>query len=130
MNVLRSPKQVKSPQVILMAYNEILEMTRVMVRHAQASDWESLIDKESEYLDAVVAMGEQENTAQLDEIQTERKAELIRESLENSKIIQDLIQDRKDELEKLIGNEETRKNLNAAYGAAEWQEPHKEMSGA
>lgn len=118
MSALQVIPMFDSPESVLKAYEGVKNITVRMLICARDGDWDTLIDKQSEYLAAIESLNDISLQPRMTEDQVSRKAELIRDCLENNRDITQLLIGRRTEIEDLIASEKNKKSLNNAYGHA------------
>lgn len=97
-------------------YQQLLDQSLVMLRHASQGQWDELIACEMEYVRAVQKLAEA--TQNLDPAASvqEQLRPVLRAILDNETEVKRLLQARMDELSKLVGQSSMQKSVLTAYG--------------
>ncbi|WP_456267419.1 flagellar protein FliT [Kushneria sp. AK178] len=106
----------KKRALIIHGYERALELSRTMLGHADAGQWQELIALEHDYLYEVNRLRTQD-TISLDSDRQAYKREMLAQLLENDHRLHTLLQQRLAELGQLIGQGRVQQQVSRAYGA-------------
>lgn len=101
---------------IIHGYERALELSREMLEHADAGQWEQLIALEHDYLYEINRLRTQD-TITLDSNRQEHKKEILAQLLTNDQRLHTLLQQRLADLGDLIGKSRVQQQVSRAYGA-------------
>lgn len=104
-----------APQLFTI-YQQLLELSQVMLRLAADGQWDELIAKEMEYVSAVQKLARATEEAQPSTYIQEQLRPVLRHILENEREVKSLLQARMDELSRLVGQSSRQKSVLTAYG--------------
>lgn len=104
-----------SPEGVIAAYEALLAHSTRMLASAREADWDAVIAQKAHYLGAVERLSHREDGESRDERQ--RKAVLLERILEQDAEIQRRLVERRDEIERLLGDSRRRLALSRTYGA-------------
>jgi flagellar protein FliT len=93
------------------------DLTSHMVKAAQDSDWDRLVELEQRCAGHVQTLRAQEPVAPMEGVDRERKIELIRQMLNADRQIRDLTMPWMAQLSKLINSTGTERRVVNAYGS-------------
>lgn len=110
-------------ELVLSAYQSLLETSSDMLALARAGDWAALVEQESDYLVQVERIRRMDAQQGLDEPRAARKAALLEQILEQDMEIRRHLVARRDELGELIGSSRRQQALNRAYGPQQGARP-------
>lgn len=103
-------------QVLLNAYERLLECSEKMLELACAADWEALIELQSSYLAEVEMLHRfDDDQMVLDQWAIRRKAELLKQLLERDQEIRQRLMDRRRELTQMIHGSRQQLALSRTY---------------
>lgn len=103
-------------ELLLAAYESLLEASLRMLATARAADWDALVELESDYLVRVERIRRMDAQQQLDDNAASRKAALLERILEQDMEIRRRLVERRDELGRMIGSSRRQQALSRAYG--------------
>ncbi|MCH4562973.1 flagellar protein FliT [Halomonas sp. EGI 63088] len=112
----RPPGGPDARQVLLGAYEALLDRSSRMLDSARDADWEALVDLETQYVVQVEHISRLDAELPLDDEGGERKAELLERILEQDLEIRQRLVARRDELDRLIGSGRRQLALSRTYG--------------
>ncbi len=102
--------------VLLGAYESLLERSTTMLASVRAADWDALVDQEAQYVVQVERLGRLDAEQPLDDRRAARKAALLERILEQDLEIRRRLIERRDELDRLIGSSRKQLALSRTYG--------------
>lgn len=108
-----------SQQAVVEEYEALLSRTRLMLDSARDANWPALIDQESTYIRQVEQLKKLEADRHLDDEYREYKAKMLEKILANDLEIRERLVERREELGKLIGTSQRKRNLHHAYGVGD-----------
>lgn len=103
-------------ELLLLAYESLLNASQSMLATARAADWNALVEQESDYLVRVERIRRMDAQQRLDDEAASRKAVLLERILEQDMEIRQRLVERRDELGRMIGNSRRQQALSRAYG--------------
>lgn len=103
-----------APQLYTL-YQQLLEQSKLMLRLASQGLWDELIACETDYVNAVHALSRITQEFEPSSQMQEQLRPTLRVILENEKQVKDLLQNRMDELAKLVGQSSIQKSVMSAY---------------
>lgn len=101
---------------LLAAYANLLARSSRMLACMHERDWFSLVEEQSSYVIEVESLSKAEGNLELSTEQRERKAELLERILEQDMEIRRGLLERREELQKLIGVSQRKRDLARSYG--------------
>ncbi|MFC0338493.1 flagellar protein FliT [Kushneria avicenniae] len=101
---------------IIHGYERALELSREMLGHADAGQWEQLIALEHDYLHEIDRLRTQD-TITLDSDRQAHKKEILSQLLTNDQRLHSLLQQRLADLGQQIGKGRVQQQVSLAYGA-------------
>lgn len=104
------------PAGLLAAYANLLERSSRMLACMHRQDWFSLVEEQSRYVIEVESLSKAEGNLDLSENERERKAALLERILEQDIEIRRGLLERREELQKLIGVSQRKRDLVRSYG--------------
>lgn len=102
--------------VLVGAYESLLERSTRMLATVRAADWDGLVDQETQYVVQVERLSRLDAEQPLDDRRAARKAALLERILEQDLEIRQRLIERRDELDRLIGSSRKQLALSRAYG--------------
>lgn len=115
MAVVATP--VDRQELLLAAYESLLNASQSMLATARAADWGALVEQESDYLVRVERIRRMDAQQRLDDAAASRKAALLERILEQDMEIRRRLVERRDELGRMIGSSRRQQALSRAYGS-------------
>ncbi|PXX96439.1 flagellar protein FliT [Halomonas sp. LBP4] len=112
----RPPGGPDAQQVLLGAYEALLDRSSRMLDSARDADWEALVDLETQYVVQVEHISRLDAELPLDDEGGERKVKLLERILEQDLEIRQRLVARRDELDRLIGSGRRQLALSRTYG--------------
>jgi len=112
-----------SPERLLAAYESLLARSTRMLACVREQDWPSLVEEQSRYVIEVDSLSRSEGSLSLSGEEQRRKAELLERILEQDMEIRRRLMDRREELSKLIGVSQHKRDLARSYGARGFTPP-------
>lgn len=101
---------------LLRCYQQLLTASEHMLKLAREGQWESLIEREMEYVNTVEKIsGYQDANTQPPLIQSQIRP-LLKQTIANEVELKLLLQKRMDELRTLVGQTSRQQNINTTYG--------------
>lgn len=97
-------------------YQQLLDQSLIMLRHASEGQWDELIACEMEYVRAVQNLAEATQDLDPSSSVQEQLRPVLRAILDNETEVKRLLQARMDELSKLVGQSSMQKSVLTAYG--------------
>ncbi|MGL4724942.1 MAG: flagella biosynthesis regulatory protein FliT [Scandinavium sp.] len=97
-------------------YQQLLDQSLIMLRHASEGQWDELIACEMEYVRAVQKLAEATQDLDPSSSVQEQLRPVLRAILDNETEVKRLLQARMDELSKLVGQSSMQKSVLTAYG--------------
>ncbi len=97
-------------------YQQLLDQSKIMLRHATEGQWDDLIACEMDYVSAVQKLAELTQQTEPSTIMQETLRPLLRAILENETEVKRLLQTRMDELSRLVGQSSIQKSVLTTYG--------------
>ncbi|WP_330984416.1 MULTISPECIES: flagella biosynthesis regulatory protein FliT [Enterobacterales] len=97
-------------------YQQLLDQSLIMLRHASEGQWDELIACEMEYVRAVQKLAEATQHLDPSSSVQEQLRPVLRAILDNETEVKRLLQARMDELSKLVGQSSMQKSVLTAYG--------------
>lgn len=116
MNYSDGGEAPSSPEGLLAAYADLLARSSRMLACMQRQDWFSLVEEQSSYVIEVESLSRAELKLSLSDAQRERKATLLERILEQDIEIRRGLLERREELQKLIGVSQRKRDLVRSYG--------------
>ena len=116
MKAVSSLAPIASPERLLAAYSNLLARSTRMLACVRERDWFTLVEEQTCYVIEVDALSKAENAIPLGDEERRRKATLLEQLLEQDIEIRRGLLERRDELEKLMGVSQRKRNLARSYG--------------
>lgn len=107
---------VLSAERLLASYASLLARSSRMLACMHERDWFSLVEEQSCYVIEVDSLAKAEGSLRLSNEECERKAELLERILEQDMEIRRGLLERREELQKLIGVSQRKRDLARSYG--------------
>lgn len=101
---------------LYIAYQQLVEKSKVMKQLATAGLWDELIASEMDYVRAVQQVAQLTGESKPSDAIQEQLRPLLRAILDNESEVKRLLQLRMDELAKLVGQSSMQKSVLTAYG--------------
>ncbi|ORM85050.1 flagellar biosynthesis protein FliT [Pantoea deleyi] len=101
---------------LLAAYQQLLDLSQGMLRHAAQGEWDELINRETEYVSAVQNLAHSTETVSPSPQAQEQLRPVLRRILDNESEVKRLLQARMDELASLVSQNSRQKSVLSAYG--------------
>lgn len=102
---------------IIQGYERALEISDRMLVHAEAREWQALIEHENLYLKSIDTLRTLDAKVTLDQPRREQKKALLDRLMDNDRRMSELLQGRLDELGGLLTEGRNRRRISHAYGA-------------
>lgn len=102
---------------IIRGYERALEISDQMLAHAEAMDWQALIDYENLYLKEIDTLRTLDAKVTLDQPRREHKKSLLERLMTNDRRLGELLQNRLDELGGLLNEGRNLRKIGHTYGA-------------
>ena len=101
---------------LITVYQQLLDLSHGMLRHAAQGEWDELISREMEYVSAVQRLAQTTAAAAPSRQLQEQLRPVLRHILDNESEVKRLLQLRMDELTQLVGQSSMQKSVMSAYG--------------
>lgn len=101
---------------LFMLYQQLVEQSNNMLRLATSGLWDELIDCETAYVSTVQNLAQCTQEVKPTATMQEQLRPLLRIILDNESKVKSLLQDRMDELAKLVGQTSIQKSVLTTYG--------------
>lgn len=108
---------IATQEALIAEYEALLVRSTRMLARVHEEDWESLVDDQSRYVVEVERLTKIEPGIAMDDAHSKRKASLLESILEQDMEIRRLLVERRDELGKLIGTTQRKRQAGRAYQA-------------
>lgn len=102
---------------IIKGYERALEISDQMLAHAEAMEWQALIEYENLYLKEIDTLRTLDAQVSLDQWRREHKKSLLDRLMKNDQRLSELLQKRLAELGGLLNESRNRRKIGHAYGA-------------
>lgn len=102
---------------IIKGYEQALGISDQMLAHAEAMEWEALIEHENLYIRAIDTLRTLDAQVTLDPTRREHKKSLLERLMKNDRRLSELLQNRLEELGGLLSEGRNRRKISHAYGA-------------
>ena len=100
----------------LLAYEALAQCSALMLKAAREADWESLIELQSDYLGLVERLQQSDDSDDmLGQSERERKAQLLKELLEQDHEIRERLVERREQLSQMIVGSRQQQTLSRTY---------------
>lgn len=96
-------------------YRELLSVSSLMLAHARQQEWEALIQCEANYLVELDQVRTLDARVEPCEVEQRNKLELLEKILEQDAETRRLLEERRTELSRLLGNSRRQQALGQAY---------------
>ncbi|MRS16243.1 flagella biosynthesis regulatory protein FliT [Enterobacteriaceae bacterium RIT691] len=97
-------------------YQQLLDQSLVLLRHASEGQWDELIACEMDYVRAVQKLAEVTQQTPPSSVAQDQLRPVLRAILENESEVKRLLQARMEELSKLVGQSSMQKSVLTTYG--------------
>ncbi|MHA6311689.1 MULTISPECIES: flagella biosynthesis regulatory protein FliT [Pantoea] len=101
---------------LIAVYQQLLDLSQGMLRHAAQGEWDELISREMDYVSAVQSLAQSTEAAAPSVQVQEQLRPVLRHILDNESEVKRLLQARMDELASLVGQNARQKSVLSAYG--------------
>jgi len=102
---------------LITVYQQLLDLSHGMLRHAAQGEWDELISREMEYVSAVENLAQSTDAASPSSQTQEQLRPVLRHILDNENEVKRLLQARMDELASLVGQNTRQKSVMSAYSS-------------
>ncbi|MER2043619.1 MAG: flagella biosynthesis regulatory protein FliT [Pantoea agglomerans] len=102
---------------LITVYQQLLDLSHGMLRHAAQGEWDELISREMEYVSAVENLAQSTDAASPSTQTQEQLRPVLRHILDNENEVKRLLQARMDELALLVGQNTRQKTVMSAYSS-------------
>ena len=102
---------------LITVYQQLLDLSHGMLRHAAQGEWDELISREMEYVSAVENLAQSTDAASPSTQTQEQLRPVLRHILDNENEVKRLLQARMDELASLVGQNTRQKTVMSAYSS-------------
>ncbi|EZI31615.1 MULTISPECIES: flagella biosynthesis regulatory protein FliT [Pantoea] len=100
---------------LITVYQQLLDLSQGMLRHAAQGEWDELISREMEYVSAVQSLAQSTEAVSPSAQTQEQLRPVLRRILDNECEVKRLLQARMDELASLVGQNSRQKSVMSAY---------------
>ncbi|RDB42729.1 flagellar protein FliT [Halomonas sp. DQ26W] len=104
------------PEAVIAGYAQLQKQVAVMLELARSGEWETLIKRQTDYLQLAERLRRLDAEAPLSDSDAERKAELLESILADDMAIREQLMMRRDELGQLMGSTRRKRELHRSYG--------------
>ncbi|WP_315317137.1 flagella biosynthesis regulatory protein FliT [Pantoea vagans] len=100
---------------LIAVYQQLLDLSQGMLHHAAQGEWDELISREMEYVNAVQNLAQSTEAVSPSSQTQEQLRPVLRRILDNESEVKRLLQARMDELASLVGQNSRQKSVMSAY---------------
>lgn len=107
---------MSTARAVLDGYAQLRQQVAIMLELARAGEWDTLIERQSGYLQLADRLRKLDKEAELNQAEVQLKADLLEAILADDLAIREQLLERRSELGQLMGASRRQRDLHRSYG--------------